>query len=101
MNVEEVLGLAASCGVGVALSLGDLRLEADYKPPVDVVDALRDHKEAVVSVLSKRADEWQRLFEEHVVTVARAQSAQPRGRARRVPDRPRRVPQPQLRGHAV
>ncbi len=85
MTGEEVLALAASYGVRVALALGDLRLEADHEPPAEALDALRDHKEAVVAELSKiaaTAGEWRLLFEDHVATVMRARSL-PRPEAER------------------
>jgi hypothetical protein len=61
----------------LTLELGDLRLEADHEPPVEVVDALRDHKEAVVAVLGKNAElvaDWHRLLEDDVAAVVRARS---------------------------
>lgn len=86
MTGEEVLALAASHGVRVALALEDLHLEADHEPPAEVVDALRDHKEAVVAELSKiaaGAGGWCRIFDDHVATVTRARSL-PRLEAERV-----------------
>ena len=55
MTGEEVLALAASHGVRVALAHGDLRLEADHEPPAEALDALRDHKEGVVAELRRIA----------------------------------------------
>jgi hypothetical protein len=74
MTGEEVLALAASHGVRVALALGDLHLEADHEPPAEALVALRDHKEAVVAELGRiaaTAGEWRRVFEDHVATVMR------------------------------
>jgi hypothetical protein len=73
MTGAEVLALAASHGVRVALALGDLHLEADHEPPAEALIALRVHKEAVVAQLSiaASAGEWRRIFEDHVATVMR------------------------------
>jgi hypothetical protein len=77
MTGEEVLALARSHGVRIALALGDPLLEADDEPPVEVVDALRDHKQAVVAELSRivaTAGEWSRIFGRHVATVMRVRN---------------------------
>jgi hypothetical protein len=58
----------------VALALGDLRLEADDEPPVEVIDAFRDHKEAVVTELRRAAGKWRQIFERHVATIMRARN---------------------------
>jgi hypothetical protein len=77
MTGEEALALAASHRVRVLLALGDVLLEADDEPPVEVVDALRDHKQAVVAELTRiaaAAGEWRRIFEDHVATVMRVRN---------------------------
>jgi hypothetical protein len=56
MTGAEVLALAAAQGVRISRVLGDLHLEADHEPPAEALVALRDHKEAVVAVLSKTAE---------------------------------------------
>jgi hypothetical protein len=70
MTGEEALALAASRGVHVTLALGDLHLEAEHKPPDEVLVALRDHKEIVVRELRK----WRRIFDRHVATIMRTRS---------------------------
>jgi hypothetical protein len=79
MTGEEVLSLAASHGVRVTLAVGDLHLEAHHEPPVEVVDALRNRKEAVVAELRKiaAADESHLLFENHVANTMRVRGLPP------------------------
>jgi hypothetical protein len=67
MTGEEALALAASHGVRATLALGDLHLEAEHKPPDQVLVALRDHKQIVVTELRK----WRRIFDRQVATIMR------------------------------
>jgi hypothetical protein len=80
---EEALAFAASYGVRVTLVLGDLHLNADRELPVEALDVLRDHREAVVAELGRieAADQLRRTFEAHVANVMRLR---PRLEAERV-----------------
>jgi hypothetical protein len=85
MTGEEVLALAASHGVRVTLAFGALRLEADRGLPTEVLDALHDHKEAVVAELGRIAvaGEQRRIFEDHIAKVMRVRDL-PRLEAERI-----------------
>jgi hypothetical protein len=77
MTGAEVLALAASHGVRVTFSRGDLHLEADREPPAEALVALRDYKAAVVAELRRNAvatAEQRQLFERHVATIMRVRS---------------------------
>ena len=76
MTGEEALAFAASRGVRVTLAFGALRLGAERELPPEVLDALRDHKEAVVAELGRiaAAGEQRRIFEGHVAKVMRVRN---------------------------
>jgi hypothetical protein len=72
MTVSEILAVAMARGVTVKSEGDDLDIIADRKPDSDLLDVLRDHKEAIVAELSKVAatpGEWPRRFENHAETV--------------------------------
>jgi len=85
MTGEEALAFAASYGVRVTLALGDLRLKVDREPPAEALDALRDHKEAVVAELGRiaAAGQLRQTFEGHIGKVMRVRDL-PRPEAERI-----------------
>jgi hypothetical protein len=85
MTGAEVLAFAASHGVRVTLAFGDLRLKIDRESAPEALDALRNHKEAVVAELGRiaAAGQLRQTFEANVAAIVRVRSL-PRPEAERI-----------------
>jgi len=68
MNAAQALDQAANVGLQVVVDGRDLLLEAIEPPPMEVVEALRNHKTAIVELLRGAAawspGDWQAYFDE-------------------------------------
>ena len=69
MSAAEALIAARSAGIRIQIDGGDLMLDAPAPPPADVLDLLKRHKAAIVSLLRPGSDgwsamDWQEFFDE-------------------------------------
>ena len=55
MSAAEVLELARAAGISVMIDGDDLVLEAPIPPPLDVLDALRNHKADIIALVTPGA----------------------------------------------
>ncbi|MEM9625349.1 MAG: hypothetical protein AAGA21_03890 [Pseudomonadota bacterium] len=77
MSAVETLRLAEESGVRVDVSGTDLVLQADHEPAGSLLDALRQHKNEIITWLSRTntpwtADDWLTFYSERSKIAARS-----------------------------
>ena len=69
MSADETIRMAEASGIRLGIESGDLILDADFEPPVDVVNAIRRHKSEIIKLLAPArgrwtTEDWQAFFDE-------------------------------------